>query len=54
MPRASMIDPFDDADRVSKFSDCCVARSAADTTAELYSALVGWTSRPSDFLHRSV
>ena len=37
--KGSMIDPFDDADRVSKFSDCCAARLGADTTAELYSAL---------------
>jgi len=37
--KGSMIDPFDDADRVSKFSDCCAARLGADTTADLYSAL---------------
>jgi 2-methylcitrate dehydratase PrpD len=48
--KGSMIDPFDDADRVSKFSDCC-ARLGADTTAELYSALGRLDEQPNlDFL----
>jgi 2-methylcitrate dehydratase PrpD len=37
--KGSVADPFDDSDRVSKFTDCCAARLGADTTAKLYSAL---------------
>jgi hypothetical protein len=37
--KGGMTEPFDDADRVSKFTDCCAARLGADATAELYSAL---------------
>jgi 2-methylcitrate dehydratase PrpD len=36
--KGSMTDPFDDADRIAKFKDCC-ARLDADATAELYDAL---------------
>jgi 2-methylcitrate dehydratase PrpD len=38
--KGSMTDPFDDADRIAKFKDCCAARLGADATAELYSALI--------------
>jgi 2-methylcitrate dehydratase PrpD len=38
--KGSILDPFDDADRVAKFVDCCAARLGADTTADLYGALM--------------
>jgi 2-methylcitrate dehydratase PrpD len=37
--KGNMIDPFDDADRIAKFKDCCATRLDADATAEFYGAL---------------
>jgi 2-methylcitrate dehydratase PrpD len=49
--KGSMADPFDDADRVSKFADCCAARLGADATAELYGVLSQLDEQPNlDFL----
>jgi 2-methylcitrate dehydratase PrpD len=49
--KGSMTDPFDDADRISKFKDCCATRLGADATAELYSALDRLDQQPNlDFL----
>jgi 2-methylcitrate dehydratase PrpD len=49
--KGSIEDPFDDADRLAKFTDCCIARLGADMTAELYDALMRLDAQPSlDFL----
>jgi hypothetical protein len=37
--KGSLVDPFDEADRASKFADCCAGRLSSSKTAALYDTL---------------